>query len=187
MWLTAPQPPSHLPSFRPLASFLSLRPSMSPLATRPLSPPPPLSLPYQVIPADLNAFLYQMELNIAWAAALAGGEGPEGPTVRRFRDAAAQRKAAMDALLWDEAAGGLNEFFLGGGLCQGWRHCCIKCHGGGGGLDATDIKCRTYMSCQARTLTQSINKNDQSSLPFLPACSSAAHHKHPHQPCELIW
>jgi alpha,alpha-trehalase len=54
-----------------------------------------------VVPADLNAFLHQLESNIAWAAAALG----DGATARRFSKAAAARRAAMDALLWDEAAG----------------------------------------------------------------------------------
>eukprot|EP00879_Flechtneria_rotunda_P007623 GHRR01007995.1.p1 GENE.GHRR01007995.1~~GHRR01007995.1.p1 ORF type:complete len:511 (+),score=72.93 GHRR01007995.1:1352-2884(+) len=51
----------------------------------------------QIIPADLNGWLYQMERNIAWAANLTG----DGATSDRFNKAAAARKEAMDRLLWD--------------------------------------------------------------------------------------
>jgi hypothetical protein len=34
----------------------------------------------QIIPADLNAFLYQLERNIAWAANLTGNNPAQLPT-----------------------------------------------------------------------------------------------------------
>eukprot|EP00879_Flechtneria_rotunda_P008702 GHRR01009116.1.p1 GENE.GHRR01009116.1~~GHRR01009116.1.p1 ORF type:complete len:560 (+),score=184.24 GHRR01009116.1:304-1983(+) len=55
----------------------------------------------QIIPADLNAWLYQMERNIAWAANLTGN----ATTYDSFNSAAAARKKAIDALLWDDKAG----------------------------------------------------------------------------------
>lgn len=60
-----------------------------------------LTLGVQVVPADLNAWLYQLERNIAWAANATG----DAATSERFNAAADARRAAMDALLWDEAAG----------------------------------------------------------------------------------
>ncbi|WIA44588.1 hypothetical protein OEZ86_007311 [Tetradesmus obliquus] len=55
----------------------------------------------QIVPADLNAFLYQMERNIAWAANSSGNAA----TSEAFNQAAAQRRAAMQALLWDNTTG----------------------------------------------------------------------------------
>jgi hypothetical protein len=55
----------------------------------------------QVVPADLNAFLYQLERNIAWAANLTGNAS----TSEEFNEAAAQRKAAIQTLLWNNETG----------------------------------------------------------------------------------
>jgi alpha,alpha-trehalase len=55
----------------------------------------------QIIPADLNAWLYQMENNIAWMAQQTG----DAATSDRFKRAAAARKQAINALLWDNEAG----------------------------------------------------------------------------------
>jgi alpha,alpha-trehalase len=59
----------------------------------------------QIVPADLNAFLHQMERNIAWAANKTG----DAATSHAFNEAAAARKAAMQALLWDNTTGGLQQ------------------------------------------------------------------------------
>eukprot|EP00878_Enallax_costatus_P016595 GHUV01017413.1.p1 GENE.GHUV01017413.1~~GHUV01017413.1.p1 ORF type:complete len:351 (+),score=99.53 GHUV01017413.1:657-1709(+) len=55
----------------------------------------------QIIPADLNAWLYQMESNIAWMANITG----DAAVAERFTAAAAARKQAIQELLWDEAEG----------------------------------------------------------------------------------
>lgn len=55
----------------------------------------------QVVPADLNAFLYQLETNIAWAAVLLGQEG----TSQAFSTLAAGRRDSINKLLWDNQAG----------------------------------------------------------------------------------
>jgi hypothetical protein len=55
----------------------------------------------QIIPADLNAFVYQLERNIAWAANLTGNASIS----ETFNEAAAQRKAAIQALLWNNETG----------------------------------------------------------------------------------
>lgn len=55
----------------------------------------------QIIPADLNAFLYQLETNIAWAAELLGQEG----TSQAFSRLAAGRRDSINKLLWDNQAG----------------------------------------------------------------------------------
>jgi alpha,alpha-trehalase len=53
------------------------------------------------VPADLNAWLYQMERNLAWAANVTG----DAATSQRFNQEAAQRREAMMALLWDDSCG----------------------------------------------------------------------------------
>jgi alpha,alpha-trehalase len=53
------------------------------------------------VPADLNAFLYQMERNIAWAANQSG----DAATSQAFNEAAAARKEAIQALLWNDTTG----------------------------------------------------------------------------------
>jgi alpha,alpha-trehalase len=55
----------------------------------------------QIVPADLNAFLYQLERNIAWAANLTGNASIS----EAFNEAAAQHKAAIQALLWNNKTG----------------------------------------------------------------------------------
>ncbi|KAF6257659.1 trehalase-domain-containing protein [Scenedesmus sp. NREL 46B-D3] len=55
----------------------------------------------QIVPADLNAFLFQMERNIAWAANQTG----DAATSEQFNRAAAKRRAAMQALLWNATTG----------------------------------------------------------------------------------
>jgi len=66
-----------------------------------------LLLSLQIVPADLNAFLYQMESNIAWAADLLS----ETDTAQRFEAAARERRNSINLLLWDNEAGG-----SGGGI-----------------------------------------------------------------------
>jgi len=58
---------------------------------------------FQVVPADLNALLYMSETTIAWSARRIGNEA----LATTYEDAAAARRAAMEELLWDEAAGDL--------------------------------------------------------------------------------
>ncbi|KAF8067132.1 trehalase [Scenedesmus sp. PABB004] len=55
----------------------------------------------QIVPADLNAWLFLAERNIAWAARRAG----DAATAQRFDAAADARRGAIQALLWDAAAG----------------------------------------------------------------------------------
>ncbi|PSC74959.1 putative trehalase [Micractinium conductrix] len=62
----------------------------------------------RVVPADLNALLYQMECNIASFAAELG----EDEVAARFRAAAAARLQAIDALLWDERGGQWRDLVL---------------------------------------------------------------------------
>jgi hypothetical protein len=58
-------------------------------------------LPEQVVPADLNAFVFQLLSNISWAAAELG----DAATARRFGAAAAAKREAVAQTLWDAAAG----------------------------------------------------------------------------------
>lgn len=67
----------------------------------------------QIIPADLNAWLYQMENNIAWMANQTG----DAAISDRFNRAAAARKQGIEALLWDNAAGETGRF----------HRCCALC------------------------------------------------------------
>jgi hypothetical protein len=66
----------------------------------------------QIVPADLNAFLYQLEVNIAWAASELG----DTATQQRFEAAARDRHNSMTRLLWDNEAGGAY-------AC--WLCCCL--------------------------------------------------------------
>ncbi|DBA96181.1 TPA: hypothetical protein ACH3X1_015660 [Trebouxia sp. C0004] len=55
----------------------------------------------KIIPAELNAYLYQMEMNVAEMADLMGN----GSLATRFRGYAAARKVAINALMYDQTAG----------------------------------------------------------------------------------
>eukprot|EP00891_Asterochloris_glomerata_P003247 jgi/Astpho2/3247/e_gw1.00052.22.1_t len=55
----------------------------------------------QIIPAELNAYLFQMENNIARFAEILG----ENETAAAFTDAAHQRQEAVNTLMYDEASG----------------------------------------------------------------------------------
>lgn len=57
----------------------------------------------RIIPAELNAYLYQMESNIAELA----DEMGNGTLAASFRDFAAARKQAINSLMYNETAGGL--------------------------------------------------------------------------------
>lgn len=79
-----------------------------------------------MVPADLNAFLYQMEINIAWAANLLGGGdgGDQAATTtttisQQFEAAARERRNSINKLLWDNEAGQLVGWLL---ACL--RECC---------------------------------------------------------------
>ncbi len=54
-----------------------------------------------LVPADLNALLYRMEVSIAKASQAAG----DLPTARHFHDLAAHRREAVNRLLWSESEG----------------------------------------------------------------------------------
>lgn len=54
-----------------------------------------------VIPADLNAFLYKMERNVASLAAALGDSGLQSS----FHRMAAERLASINGLMWDERGG----------------------------------------------------------------------------------
>lgn len=62
----------------------------------------------RVLPVDLNAVLHRVERNIAHFHELLGND--EAST--RFHDAAKARVKAMDALLWNEADGCWNDYFM---------------------------------------------------------------------------
>lgn len=55
----------------------------------------------QIVPADLNAFLYQLETNIAWAAEELG----QAETAQKFTTLARARQASINKILWDNEAG----------------------------------------------------------------------------------
>jgi hypothetical protein len=55
----------------------------------------------QIVPADLNAFLYQLETNIAWA----GEELGQTETAQEFTTLARARRESINKLLWDNEAG----------------------------------------------------------------------------------
>eukprot|EP01018_Ginkgo_biloba_P012503 Gb_29944 [translate_table: standard] len=54
-----------------------------------------------IIPVDLNAFLLQMELNIAFFAKMVG----ENSIAKTFAQASIARRAAIDAILWNDEMG----------------------------------------------------------------------------------
>lgn len=56
----------------------------------------------KIIPAELNAYLYQMESNVAQLADDMGNS----TLASSFRDFAAARKEAMNTLMYNETAGG---------------------------------------------------------------------------------
>lgn len=56
----------------------------------------------QIVPADLNAFLYQIERNIAWGANLTGNASLSD----EYNKLAMMRYEAINALLWNETTGG---------------------------------------------------------------------------------
>lgn len=56
----------------------------------------------RIIPAELNAYLYQMESNIAELA----DEMGNSTLAASFRDFAAARKEAINTLMYNETAGG---------------------------------------------------------------------------------
>ncbi|KAL4856740.1 putative trehalase [Chlorella vulgaris] len=62
----------------------------------------------QVVPADLNAFLYQMECNIAAFASELG----QAELAASFEEHAQRRLAAMQALMWDVAGGQWRDLVL---------------------------------------------------------------------------
>jgi len=55
----------------------------------------------KIIPAELNAYLYQMEINVADMADLMGN----GSLATSFRGYAAARKVAINALMYKQTAG----------------------------------------------------------------------------------
>jgi alpha,alpha-trehalase len=65
----------------------------------------------QIIPADLNAWIYQLESNIAWMANMTG----DAATSAQYTAAAATRAAAIEALLWDAASGNWRDGILSAG------------------------------------------------------------------------
>ncbi|GBF87739.1 trehalase-like [Raphidocelis subcapitata] len=75
-----------------------------------------------IVPADLNAFVFQLLSNIEWAAAALG----DAATARRFGAAAAARREAISQTLWDDAAGCWRDGLLAPEEAGG---------GGGGGGD----------------------------------------------------
>lgn len=56
----------------------------------------------KIIPAELNAYLYQMESNVAQLA----DQMSNSTLASSFRDFAAARKEAMNTLMYNETAGG---------------------------------------------------------------------------------
>ena len=59
-----------------------------------------------ILPVDLNALLYRLEVQIAALARQAG----DGPTAHRFEALAADRRASIDALMWDREAGAFFDY-----------------------------------------------------------------------------
>ncbi len=55
----------------------------------------------QLLPVDLNAFLYRLEVSIAKASQTLG----DAATARHFHELAAHRREAVNRLLWNEAEG----------------------------------------------------------------------------------
>lgn len=55
----------------------------------------------RIIPAELNAYLYQMEINVADMADMMGN----GSLATSFRGYAASRKVAINALMYSQTAG----------------------------------------------------------------------------------
>lgn len=61
-----------------------------------------------IIPADLNGFLYQMECNIAEFANILGNVG----VAEEYKKHAKQRLEAIQALMWDESSGQWRDLVL---------------------------------------------------------------------------
>jgi neutral trehalase len=59
------------------------------------------NVPMQIVPTDLNSYLYDMERNIADFAIVLGDAG----NTTRFSALAAQRREAIQALMWDGSTG----------------------------------------------------------------------------------
>lgn len=57
--------------------------------------------PLQIVPADLNSYLYDMERNIADFATVLG----DAASATKFADLAAQRLEAIQSLMWDGSTG----------------------------------------------------------------------------------
>lgn len=96
------------------------RPHVLPQSTAATTTPMSSSYVFQVVPADLNALLYMSETTIAWSARRIGNEA----LATTYEGAAAARRAAMEELLWDEAAGDLKAFFE----CERRFNCIQKFH-----------------------------------------------------------
>ncbi|CAM6090222.1 unnamed protein product [Calypogeia fissa] len=68
----------------------------------------------KVVPADLNAYLFQMEKNIATFAKLVG----DAKTRRAFAKKAEARRAAIEAVLWNEEMKQWNDYWLPDHFCE---------------------------------------------------------------------
>ncbi|BBM98111.1 alpha,alpha-trehalase [Marchantia polymorpha subsp. ruderalis] len=62
----------------------------------------------RIVPADLNALLFQLERNVAHFARLLADDG----TAAEFAQHAERRKAAIEAVLWNDEAKQWNDFWL---------------------------------------------------------------------------
>ena len=74
----------------------------------------------KIIPAELNAYLYQMENNIAGFADMMGNS----TVAATFRESAAARKTAMNTLMYNATEGGCCCCFL---PCSGCVFSCTTC------------------------------------------------------------
>jgi Trehalase len=89
----------------------------------------------QIVPTDLNSYLYDMERNIADFAIVLG----DAKNATRFSALAAQRREAIQALMWDGSTGaGARPCLLASShastACQGIETC-------------KKARCRAWESC----------------------------------------
>ncbi len=69
----------------------------------------------QILPVDLNAYLYRMEVSIAKASLSAG----DTATARHYQDMAAHRREAVNRLMWNEAEGAYFDYDWQAGTLRG--------------------------------------------------------------------
>ncbi|KAH7352593.1 hypothetical protein KP509_19G053200 [Ceratopteris richardii] len=67
-----------------------------------------------ILPVDLNAYMFQMERNIAYIAAVLGNQS----IATKFRKAAKARQLAINSIMWDDEAGQWFDYALDPEQCE---------------------------------------------------------------------